>query len=566
MADSKITALTALTAADPANDMFPVVDVSDTTMAASGTTKRISINNILACSPSATLASATITGDLTVDTSTLKVDSTNDRVGIGTASPAAGAKLGVLGATSVSTSDYIGSSTYAARFIGSSNGASSGISLLTNSAAGQPTPASIHATPIADFRSALTATYSADNTGAGYFAVNRFNPSGSNTLEHYKIDNAGVATWSNVGGVAGTAMTLNSTGLGVGGSPDTGLFTVGSTGITSATTPSMRILSNKATFVVTSDGATNGAGTTINYSWANGGQGPLTFRNAAIANVMTLDSSGNVGVGVTPSAWGSGLKALQVGARGYGSFFDFNNDVVGLTSNLFWTGSAYSRISTSSKYAVAYYHDIGSGAHQWLTSSAAGTNGVTPTMNTNMTLDGSGNLLLGTTSAVASGSTFQNLGAARQVLTLKGNDATSYTLGLWSATTTGDNFFAYFGTEASTTVRGSVTYNRAGGLVAYNTTSDYRAKDIIGPVSNSGSLIDLLKVYVGKMKGATIERPMLIAHEAQEVAPYAVTGTKDEVDAEGNAKYQQMDVSSFIPLLIAEIQSLRTRVQTLEAR
>ena len=87
MADSKITALAALTTADPANDMFPVVDVSDTSMAASGTTKRISINNILACSPSATLASATITGDLTVDTSTLKVDSTNNRVGIKQASP-----------------------------------------------------------------------------------------------------------------------------------------------------------------------------------------------------------------------------------------------------------------------------------------------------------------------------------------------------------------------------------------------------------------------------------------------------------------------------------------------
>jgi len=68
MADSKITALTALTAADPANDMMPIVDVSDTSMAASGTTKRISINNILACSPSATLASATITGAATVGT------------------------------------------------------------------------------------------------------------------------------------------------------------------------------------------------------------------------------------------------------------------------------------------------------------------------------------------------------------------------------------------------------------------------------------------------------------------------------------------------------------------
>ena len=111
MADSKITALTALTAADPINDMLPIVDVSDTTMAASGTTKKISVNNILSSSPTAsgaltvtglvTAGSATITGaatvgttlgvtgDLTVDTNVLKVDTTNNRVGIGTASPTA---------------------------------------------------------------------------------------------------------------------------------------------------------------------------------------------------------------------------------------------------------------------------------------------------------------------------------------------------------------------------------------------------------------------------------------------------------------------------------------------
>jgi hypothetical protein len=78
MADSKITALTALTAADPVNDMFPVVDVSDTTMAASGTTKKISVNNILSSSPTAsgaltitglvTAGSAAITGAATVGT------------------------------------------------------------------------------------------------------------------------------------------------------------------------------------------------------------------------------------------------------------------------------------------------------------------------------------------------------------------------------------------------------------------------------------------------------------------------------------------------------------------
>ena len=88
MADVKITALAVLTAADPINDAIPIVDVSDISMAASGTTKRISVNNILGASGTATLASATITGDLTVDTSTLKVDSTNNRVGIATATPA----------------------------------------------------------------------------------------------------------------------------------------------------------------------------------------------------------------------------------------------------------------------------------------------------------------------------------------------------------------------------------------------------------------------------------------------------------------------------------------------
>ena len=99
MADSKITALAALTAADPINDMFPVVDVSDTSMAASGTTKRISANNILSSSPTAsgaltvtglvTAGSATITGALTSGTTTLVSHAAGytGKVGIGTATP-----------------------------------------------------------------------------------------------------------------------------------------------------------------------------------------------------------------------------------------------------------------------------------------------------------------------------------------------------------------------------------------------------------------------------------------------------------------------------------------------
>jgi hypothetical protein len=264
------------------------------------------------------------------------------------------------------------------------------------------------------------------------------------------------------------------------------------------------------------------------------------------STAMTLNSTG-LGVGMTPASSQSRVQIYQaLGTTINGALHITDNATTSFLFNN--TSSGVSSIWTSGILTFS----TGSNAYS--------TNGA------RMTLDASGNLLVGVTSPLASGTTIQNLGSARQVLTLKGDDSTSYTLGVWSATTTGDNLFSYFGTETSLSVRGSIDYNRAGGLVRYNTTSDYRAKDIIGPVSNSGSLIDSLKVYVGKMKGATIERPMLIAHEAQSVAPYAVTGTKDEVDADGNPKYQQMDVSSLVPLLIAEIQSLRARVQTLEAR
>ena len=87
MADTKITALTAISTVDPAVDVLPIVDVSDTTMAASGTTKKITSNQILGAGGTATLASATITGDLTVDTNSLKVDTANNRVGILTSTP-----------------------------------------------------------------------------------------------------------------------------------------------------------------------------------------------------------------------------------------------------------------------------------------------------------------------------------------------------------------------------------------------------------------------------------------------------------------------------------------------
>jgi len=182
MADTKITALTALTAADPANDVIPIVDVSDTTMAASGTTKKISVNNILGASGTATLASATITGDLTVDTSTLKVDSTNNRVGIVNATPSF--TLDVNGA----------GSSMCARI---SSGSGTGLRFDTTRNV-----------------SGLNRNYliGPDILNEGWFAIIPSTALGGGTFTNsiYNASSDGIHSWSN--GAGGELMRLNTTG------------------------------------------------------------------------------------------------------------------------------------------------------------------------------------------------------------------------------------------------------------------------------------------------------------------------------------------------------------------
>jgi hypothetical protein len=182
-----------------------------------------------------------------------------------------------------------------------------------------------------------------------------------------------------------------------------------------------------------------------------------------------------------------------------------------------------------------------------------------------MRIDTSGRLLVGTTSSSAARMDIVS-GVNQNTLYLSCPSFNWFPIACHNTATSGDNVFAAFGTEASFTTRGSITYNRAGGLTAYNTTSDYRAKDIAGPISDASDAVLNLKPYMGTMKGAIVERPMFVAHETQEIAPYAVTGEKDAVDSDGNPKYQQMDHSALVPLLTAALQEALQKIDALEAR
>jgi hypothetical protein len=129
----------------------------------------------------------------------------------------------------------------------------------------------------------------------------------------------------------------------------------------------------------------------------------------------------------------------------------------------------------------------------------------------------------------------------------------------WNSATTTDNRFITFTTDAYVT-RGSITYNRGGGLTAYNVTSDHRAKTVNGPVQNALGKVSLLKPSSGRMNGASEDIDFFVAHELQEIVPSAVTGIKDAVNADGSPNLQMVDKSALIPLLTAAIQELKELV------
>lgn len=111
---------------------------------------------------------------------------------------------------------------------------------------------------------------------------------------------------------------------------------------------------------------------------------------------------------------------------------------------------------------------------------------------------------------------------------------------------------------------GSITTN--GSATAYNTTSDYRLKNLYGP--SDGSLIDRIKVYHGEMKAEPgLRYSMLVAHEIADAgAGHAVTGAKDALDRWGHVLPQQVDYSKFVPDLIARLQRAARDVADLQER
>jgi hypothetical protein len=157
--------------------------------------------------------------------------------------------------------------------------------------------------------------------------------------------------------------------------------------------------------VETSGGSFTGA-----YVWQNR-TGSTTY-----AERMRLDSSGNLGLGVTPSAWSSLWSAEQFGQAGSLFSYKSGSNYTVISNNSYAAGGNYQGTDaryTNDGYATAYVQN-NSGQHLWL-NAASGTAGVGVTFTQAMTLDASGNLLIGRTSGT---------GANLDVYESASNDAT----------------------------------------------------------------------------------------------------------------------------------------------
>jgi hypothetical protein len=277
---------------------------------------------------------ATITGDLTVDTSTLKVDSTNNRVGIGTASPLYA--LDVRGTIAGGNGTIFGGVTFSSR----------------------------------------TEIGALSNHDVGIIA---------NSVTQYLISTGGNHTWFNGGS---TAMTLNSTGLGVGTAPSYNIDVLG------ATLPTIAVRA-------TSAGASNAriylecAGTNSGHITYNRSLQALTLgATGGTTSQVTLDSAGNVGISVTPSAWTSSVRAIDIVSGGLGVFSG------GITHNAYFDNT-----DARWEYKVngsATYYNLQTGIHQWfVAASGTANNPITTFATAAMTLDASGNLIVNGTNSFA---------------------------------------------------------------------------------------------------------------------------------------------------------------------
>ena len=299
-----------------------------------------------------------------------------------------------------------------------------------------------------------------------------------------------------------------------------------------------------------------------------GEDGTLTYQNTtgATANStvnpaerLRIDSAGQVGIGTaSPSTYGGKLNITDGAVGGESTLVISNNNA-----------NQFVRVGINNNTAQIAYDNADSLAFGEATDST--TAGLT---TERMRIDSSGNLLVGvpTTSVTSGGFAFLTGSVDYQLI--------GHASGVGSG-----NYYIGFGYNGS--IIGSIAQSGTTGI-AYNTSSDYRLKTDVQPMTGATDRLKALKPVNFEWIADGTRVDGFLAHEAQEVVPECVTGEKDAMmeeeyevtpavlDEEGNTveeavmgtrslpDYQGIDQSKLVPLLVATIQELEARITQLE--
>jgi hypothetical protein len=251
-------------------------------------------------------------------------------------------------------------------------------------------------------------------------------------------------------------------------------------------------------------------------------------------NAMYIDASQNVGIGTS-----SPSQKLQIGTGASNDYIQF-----GTTGSGFVLG----RETSSGEFLFNATQASPYNVFKW---QQGGTE--------RMRINSSGYVLVNQTVSTGNVAQFQvsssTSNAAQFIVS-----TTSYPIvASQNGSASGLVYFNY-----NTANVGTITTN--GSATAYNTSSDYRLKNDVQPLSNGLATVSALNPVTYNWIGNGSKGEGFIAHELQTVIPDAVTGIKDAVDDEGKPIYQGVDYSKIVVHLVAAIQELSAEVEALKAK
>lgn len=280
---------------------------------------------------------------------------------------------------------------------------------------------------------------------------------------------------------------------------------------------------------VTNDGAYTGDG--------------ISFADGTPSNTLVTNTSGNVGIGTSSPSSRLDVQASQgvqklTSTTGTNSVYQQfvstgGNAYVGLNNS---TGADFGNAA----YALQVYH---AGAYPVVFS----------TNNTErMRIDSAGQVYV----RPSTGGTGYTAGDSG----LYSDGGFGNTLRLGNTYGAGKGFAAFY--NGSTAI-GSINAATASST-SYVTSSDYRLKENIAPMTGALAKVALLKpcTYTWKIDGS--EGQGFIAHELQEIVPECVVGEKDAVEEDGSIKPQGIDTSFLVATLTAAIQELKAELDTVK--